>query len=75
MAPRTLLNNPLVGGPVRGSWVWNLDVSQMHVSDFRFFAVLATVEGWESVLRDCPGVFVVVEAQVDEPPEVDRGDP
>ena len=43
-------------------------------SGFRF-GVLAAVRSWDSVLGDCPGVSVVVEAQVDEPPEVDGGDP
>lgn len=27
--------------------------------------LLAAVEGWDSVLGDCPGVPVVVETQVD----------
>lgn len=34
-----------------------------------------SVGDWDSVSGDCPGVSVVVEAQVDEPPKVDRGDP
>ncbi len=72
---RTLLNNPLVGRVdsrfTRVGVCWSVDPRFL----LRVVGRLATVWGRDSVSGDRPDVSVAVETQVDEPTEVDGGDP